>query len=220
MSKSKKNIGASKAKRLSFPDDEKDHPWLSTLLEAYYIVDKGIAQAIDAERKKGRRPACSKGCTNCCRVLKDIPVYPLEVVGLSWYVTEKITGPGRETLMKQLESHKKHDPCPFLIEGACSVHPMRPMACRQFNVFGKPCEEGEDPFYTRREDVLDPVKKYVDQAFFIMLPFYGVEKESECIKIVETGAFHEMAKELQAFNWKSLAEKMNIFDMTRLKSSQ
>ncbi len=89
---------------------------------------------------------------------------------------------------------------------------MRPMACRQFNVFGKPCEEGEDPFYTRREDVLDPVKKYVDQAFFIMLPFYGVEKESERIRIVETGEFHKMAKELQAFNWKSVAEKMNKFD--------
>jgi len=87
------------------------------------------------------------------------------------------------------------------------------MACRQFNVFGKPCQEGEDPFYTRREDVLDPVKKYVDQAFFIMLPFYGVEKESERIKIVKTGAFHKMAKELHAFNWKSLAGKMHDFDM-------
>ena len=107
MSKSKINTVTSKAKRLSFPDDEKDHPWLSALLEAYYIVDKGIAHAIDTERKKGRRPACRKGCTNCCRVLKDIPVYPLEVVGLSWYVTEKITGPGREMLMKQLESYKK-----------------------------------------------------------------------------------------------------------------
>ncbi len=89
---------------------------------------------------------------------------------------------------------------------------MRPMACRQFNVFRKPCEEGEDPYYTRREDVMDPVKKYVDQAFFIMLPFHGVEKDSERIRIVETGAFHKTVKELHACNWRNLAEKMDRFD--------
>jgi len=214
MSKSKMNKKASPgSRRLSFPDDEKNHLWLSALLEAYYIVDKGIARAIDAEKKKGRKLACAKGCSNCCRTHKDIPVYPLELVGISWYVTEKITGATREFLRKKLESYKKFDPCPFLVEGACSVHLMRPMACRQFNVFGRPCDEGEDPFYTRREDVMDPVKKYVDQAFFILLPFYGVEKETERVRIVETGAFHNMAKELQAFNWKSLVEKMDRFDM-------
>jgi Fe-S-cluster containining protein len=213
MTKSKTNkIVSSRAKRLSFPDDEKNHSWLKLLLEAYYIVDKGIVQAIDAEKKTGRKLACAKGCSSCCKTHKDIPVYPLELIGISWYVTEEMTGAGRELLRKQLESHKKDDPCPFLMEGACSVHPVRPMACRQFNVFGKPCEEGEDLYYTRREDVLSPVKKYVDQAFFIMLPFYGVEKESERIKIVETGAFHKMVKELNACNWKSLAEKMDRFD--------
>jgi Fe-S-cluster containining protein len=213
MSKSKADKASSKTKRLSFPDDEKGHPWLSALLEAYYIVDKGITRAIDAEKKKGRKLACAKGCSNCCRTHKDIPVYPLELVGITWYVTEKISGAARELLRKQLENYKKYDTCPFLIEGACSVHLMRPMACRQFNVFGRPCDEGEDPFYTRREDVLDPVKKYVDQAFFILLPFYGVKKESERVRVVETGSFHNMAKELQAFNWKSLVEKMDKFDM-------
>jgi Fe-S-cluster containining protein len=214
MTKSKTNKTTFlRAKHLSFPDDEKIHPWLSTLLEAYYIVDKGIVYAIDAEQKKGKKLACAKGCSSCCKTHKDIPAYPLELVGITWYVTEKISGAGRELLRKQLESCKKDDPCPFLMEGACSVHPVRPMACRQFNVFGKACDEGEDPFYTRREDVLDPVKKYVDQAFFIMLPLYGVEKESERIKIVEAGAFHKMAKELHAFNWKSLAGKMYDFDM-------
>jgi Fe-S-cluster containining protein len=214
MAKSKTNkTASSKAKRLSFPEDEKEHPWLKLLLEAYYIVDKGIVQAIDAEKKAGRKLACAKGCSSCCKTHKDIPVYPLELAGLSWYVTEEMKSAGRELLRQQLENYKKDDPCPFLMEGACSVHPVRPMACRQFNVFSKACEEGEDPFYTRREDVMNPVKKHVDQAFFIMLPYYGIEKESERIKIVETGAFHRMAKELYAFNWQSLAEKMSSFDL-------
>ncbi|MBI5057558.1 MAG: YkgJ family cysteine cluster protein [Nitrospirae bacterium] len=214
MSKAKSDKTTS-AKRTSFPDDERTRPWLKLLLDAYFIVDKGVVKAIADEQQKGRKLACGKGCSSCCGTHKDIPAYPLELMGLSWYVTEKAAGAVREALMRQLESHKKDDPCPFLVEGICSVHPVRPMACRQFNVFNKPCEESEDPFYTRREDVLDPVKKYVDQAFFIMLPFYGVEKESERIKVIETGAFHKMVKELHACNWKSLAEKMQHFDPSK-----
>jgi Fe-S-cluster containining protein len=210
-----KTSKSSSVKRLSFPGDEKLHPWLAVLLEAYYIVDKGIAGAIDAEKKKGRKLACGKGCSSCCRTHKDIPAYPLELTGISWYAAEKITGTQRATLIKQLEQCMEGEPCPFLIEGACSIHPLRPMACRQFNVFGTPCEEGEDPYYTRRGDVLSPVKKHVDQAFFIMLPFYGIEKESDRIRIIETGAFHKMVKELFACNWKSLAAKMKDFDLKR-----
>jgi Fe-S-cluster containining protein len=212
MTTKKHKSGPEKVKKLSFPEDEKKRPWLRLLLEGYHIVDKGVAKAIDAEQKKGRKLACSKRCAHCCGTHKDIPVYPLEIAGISWYAAEKIKGPDRDVLKKQLGVFKKNDTCPFLIEGACSIHPMRPMACRQFNVFNTPCGEGEDPYYTRREDVMGPVKKHVDQAFFIMLPFYGVEKESERIRIVETGAFHKLVKELHASNWKELAERMERLD--------
>jgi len=218
MAKKKKNKSGT-LKRLSFPDDEKNRSWLRPLLEAYHIVDKGIAKAIEIEQRKGRKLACSKGCSTCCTTHADIPIYPLELSGIAWYVNDKISGTAREVLKKQLGNFKKNAPCPFLLDGACSIHPMRPMACRQFNVFGKSCAHGEDPFHSRREDVMDPVKKHVDQAFYIMLPFYGVEKESERIRIVETGEFHEMVKELHACNWKELAEKMERRDKGRLTAS-
>ena len=205
--KNKKSL-QDKMKRVAFPEDEKNYSWLSPLLEAYLIVDKGVAKAIGAERKKGRELACSKGCSNCCSTHKDIPVYPLELKGIYWYVTEKITGPARERLKKQLNEFTLSAACPFLVNGACSIHPLRPMACRQFNVFGEPCGPGEDPYYTRRKDVMDPVKRYVDQAFFIMLPCYGIEKESERIRIIETGEIHNMVRELQACKWKELASKL------------
>jgi len=209
MSKKKKQrFPFDKIKRVSFPGDEKKHSWLGPLLDAYFIVDKGVAKAIEAERKKGRNLACSKGCSNCCSTHKDIPVYPLELEGIFWYVTEKTTGPAREVLKRQLNDFTISAPCPFLIDGACSIHPLRPMACRQFNVFGEPCGPGEDPYYTRREDVMDPVKRYVDQAFFIMLQCHGVEKESERIRIIETGDIHKMVRELQACKWKELASKL------------
>ena len=201
-----------KAKRLSFPDDEKDHPWLSTLLEAFYIVDSGVAGAIEAEIKKGRNLACVKGCSNCCSTHRDIPVYPLELVGISWYATEKMTGHEREILRDQLENFDKQGPCPFLIKGVCSIHKVRPLACRQFNVFRRPCDRGEDPYYTRREDVLEPVREHVDQAFFIMLPFYSVEKDTDRARAVERGDMHKMARVMQDCNWKSLAEMMDKYD--------
>ena len=201
-----------KTKRFSLPEDEKNLPWLSMLLDAYHIIDKGIAASIESYRKKGRKLACAKGCSSCCVTHQDIPIYPLELQGLIWYVTEKFSGSDREVLKSHLSKFTRDRACPFLINGTCSIHPMRPMACRQFNVFVKSCEEGEDPFHTRRHDVMDPVKKHVDQAFFIMLPYHGIEKESERIKFIEAGEMHKMVRELHGCNWKALAEKMNNKD--------
>jgi Fe-S-cluster containining protein len=214
--KKKKKTGYSNPLRLPFSEETKSHPWLSMLLDAYYVIDKGVSEAIKIETQRHRKVACTRGCSICCKTQRDIPVYPLELVGLSWYVTEKINGPVREIIKKQLKEYKENDPCPFLIEDACSIHPMRPISCRQFIVFGKPCADGEDPYYTRREDVLSPIKKYVDKAFFIMLPFYGVEKASERMKIVEKGSMHTMVKLIQTCNWKSLADKMEEFERVSL----
>ena len=69
--------------------------------------------------------------------------------------------------------------CPFLIDNACSIHPLRPLACRNYNVFGQQCAEGEDAYYTRRGDVLTPHQKNTDLAFDTMLPFYGAKNKAE-----------------------------------------
>lgn len=206
------NTGYLRPVKLSFPADDAVHSWLPMLLDAYYIVDKGIAEAIKKERKSIRNLACSKGCSSCCRTHQTIPVYPLELVGISWYAVEKIIGYEREVLKNQLRSYKEGDPCPFLFQGSCLVHPVRPISCRQFIVFGKPCTEGEDPYYSRPEDVLPPVKKYVDRAFFIMLPFYGVKDEAERLKVIQSKAMHKLVKLMQTCKWKSLADSMDDFD--------
>jgi Fe-S-cluster containining protein len=218
----RKKKGKSKSKsyvrpsRLSFPEDIKSHDCLSPLIEAYYIVDKGISEAIQREERKKRTLACQKGCSSCCRTHETIPVYPLELVGISWYVAEKVSGPGRGILKHQLRSHRKNDACPFLLDGACIIHPMRPIACRQFIVFGRPCAESEDPYYTRQQDVLPSVKAYVDQAFFIMLPFYGVNDEAERWKMIENNSVHVLVKLIQTCNWNSLANKMDDFERNQL----
>jgi len=219
----KKNKGKVRPRnegRFSLPDDEKQHPWLRILLDAYHILDRGVSKSVDTEKKAGRTLACAKGCSNCCRTHQDIPVYPLELVGISWYAAEKLTGPHRELLKKQLSSFRKGEPCPFLLQGVCGIHPVRPMACRQFNVFGSACAPGEDPFHSRRRDVMDPVKKHVDQAFFIMLEYHGVEKDSERVSIVESGGMHKMARELHGCNWRLLAERMENADKKQITKNK
>ena len=203
--------------RLSFADDESKFPWLSKLLEAYAVIDEGVSAAISREQKQGRELACAKGCSSCCSTHQDIPVYPLELMGMSWYVIEKLDSPLREQLKQQLQNLDELDSCPFLLEGSCSIHPMRPIACRQFNVLNKPCVDGEDAFHTRKQDVMMPLKKFTDEAFDIMLPFYGIKNKGERRKAIKQGALHSAAKVMRECNWQSMPEKMDAFDLKNKK---
>ena len=200
-----------KPQRINFPKDEARFPWLSILLNAYAIIDKGVSTAIRREQLAGRELACAKGCSSCCRTHQDIPVYPLELMGMSWYVIEKLQSPLREQLKQQLENLEQHDACPFLLDGACSIHPMRPIACRQFNVLDKPCAVGEDAFHTRKQDVMQPIQHITDEAFDTMLPFYGIKRKAERRKAIKQGALHTTAKVMKDCHWETLPEKMAAF---------
>jgi len=206
-----------KPQRLSFPSDEAQFPWLSILLDAYTIIDQGVSAAISREQKQGRELACAKGCCSCCTTHQDIPVYPLELMGMSWYVIEKLQSPLREQLKQQLQDIDKVDTCPFLLDGSCSIHPMRPIACRQFNVLDKACADGEDAFHTRKKDVMIPIERFTNEAFDTMLPFYGIKRKGERRKAIKQGALHALAKVMRECNWQSLPEKMDAFDSKNKK---
>ena len=196
------------AKRVTFPE-EKSQPWLTMLLDAYFIADKGIALEIAKRLKAGDTLACKKGCSSCCTTHITIPVYPLEVVGIYWYVIEKILGPEREIIKKNLMNFEKGAGCPFLVHGACSIHPVRPLACRHFNVFNRPCSPGEDPYYTRRKDVLSPNERFKERALAAMLPFHGIKESSEKKRLAKAGALNAVVKNLHEIDWKSLARRMD-----------
>ncbi|HMK57085.1 MAG TPA: YkgJ family cysteine cluster protein [Dissulfurispiraceae bacterium] len=204
------------ARGFSCADDEKVQPWLRLLLDAYAVIDEGVASGIAEEvKKRGFRLACSKGCGNCCATHRDIPVYPLELIGIYWFVIEKIGRPLRSIVKKQLLEHRRGGICPFLVDAACSIHQMRPAACRQFNVFNKPCESGEDPFYTRRADVLTPISRYIDKAFSIMLPFYGITDKREIKRASATRLINSLARPLQLCPWHELPARMDEFDISK-----
>jgi len=191
--------------RLRFPEDEKRQPWLPLLLEIQHLTDQGVTAAIKAD---GRKLACGRGCASCCRTHTDIPVYPLELMGIAWYATEKLTGDLRERVRAQLQQHRDLGACPFLVDAACAIHPLRPMACRQFNVFVTVCADGEDAFHTRRGDVMQPDVKRKDEALREMLRHHNVKEGRERRRLVETGEVHRLAQSLREMRWETLAARM------------
>lgn len=213
MKKPHKKSDISEVPRLRFPEDEARYPWLSLLLDGLAVFDKGTAIAIQrAKRKRNRTVACREGCGNCCGANTDIPVYPLELAGIYWYAVEMLKGPLRETLKAQLTCHEGNPPCPFLIDNGCSIYPLRPGACRLFVVFGRPCSPGEDAYYSRREDVLTPLEEFNNQAFFIMLPFYGITKDEDRMRAITNKVLNVRVQNLQTCNWKNLAQRMEDYD--------
>lgn len=210
MKKASRQKSSGLSRRLSFPGDEQRLPWLPLLLDACAIVDTGVAIAIrDEEKRRKVKLACGNGCDVCCRQ-KDIPLYPHELVGLYWYASEKMSGPGRDSLKGRLAAHVAGSPCPFLIDHSCSIHPVRPVSCRQFNVFTVPCAPGEDPYYTRRDDVLVPLPDYTDRAFAAVLPFYNMKKEGDLAKAIKL--IRAQIMNLQEYDWKKLAAVMGNND--------
>jgi hypothetical protein len=70
-------------------------------------------------------------------------------------------------------------------------------------VFNAPCTPGEDPYYTRREDVLQPDQEYLDRAFSAVLSFYKLTGEGDLSRAVRT--IRAQIMNLHSFDWSKLA---------------
>ena len=152
---------------------ERRYPGVGLLLDAYAVVDLGVKKA--AERD-GRAVACQAGCDQCCK--QPIPVTPLEVLALHSYARHRLPQDGLAALIDRLAAFEcdKRDmtlPCPFLQDGSCLVYPVRPVACRQYMVFGRACAKGEDASRTRPADLLTPFYDYMLTGLLRTLPWYA-----------------------------------------------
>lgn len=206
--KLKKKPAYGKPQRLKFPAEEAANPWLGYAFDAYYRADVGVAKGIQQEERNGRQLACAKGCSSCCKSHTTIPIFPLEMLGLYWYVSKIMPAESRSRLKAQLTSHVPGNPCPFLLDGSCAVHPMRPLACRHFNVFDQVCAEGEDAFHTRRADVLTPLKPHQDAAYAAMLPFHGFTTPAQKQAAMQHRYIQQQAQVLQEMDWAHLAARI------------
>jgi Fe-S-cluster containining protein len=125
---------------------------------ALELTDLLVSRSAAHERRQGRAVSCSRGCSTCCRQL--VPLSIPEV----FYLAERLSGRERarerfasagaaleRAGLRGVFLDADYDdarawesaaayfrlgiPCPLLDEeGACSIHPERPIACREYNV--------------------------------------------------------------------------------------
>jgi Fe-S-cluster containining protein len=169
----------------------------------------GAAIAVRNGGRARYRHRLLTGCAVCCGQ-KDIPVYPHELVGIYWYASEKLGAGDRRGLKERLANHGAGAPCPFLVHSACSIHPVRPAACRWFNIFGAACSPGEDPYYSRRDDVLVPIDDYTDRAFTAVLSFYTIKRNDDLTRSLRF--VRSQIMNLQAYDWSKLLQAMGNRD--------
>jgi len=186
--------------RVRFPEAEEQELWLPLLLDAYAVLDAGLERAVAAS---GRRPACRAGCQACCH--QPIPASSLEVLGLTWYVIAQCRGLSRRLLRRQLRDGGSGPACPFLVEGQCAGYALRPMACREFVVFGRTCCLGEEPHRTRPGDMLPLPAAAQREAFRRMLPYYGLTDPDLCEAALHDRLILRDTALLQGRDWGWLA---------------
>ncbi len=185
------------------------------LLKAYHQNDLGIYQEMQGLLAAGMvRIACSKGCGNCC-INQAVPITVIELMGISWYVSEAITDPDvRARLRDQMLGHKSNRACPFLFNRECGIYPLRPIACREFHVISKPCAPGEDVTISRPEDIWSPSREIARKTAAQLLPFFGFKKPGDVERAFEGGFIHRNTRDMHSIDWIEVANTMACFDST------
>jgi uncharacterized protein len=113
-----------------------------TVMDAYTSTVAGLEKPLPPERPL----ACAKGCAHCCHltVLADAAT----VLRIADHVSETFT-PGERMLLDmrliayeekvegltQAQRSMSRIACPLLVDGACTVHAVRPLICRSFNSY-------------------------------------------------------------------------------------
>ena len=150
------------------------------VMPMYELCNGATALAIRHSESLGKKVTCGPGCGVCCRQL--VPLSIPEAIFLAEHVTgfapqrsaalQKRFTDARSILRHNglldkicaIDGHEDHIgiafayfqlgiPCPFLSEESCGIHPVRPCACREFNVTSQPgC-------------CADPLRKKIDRVF-------------------------------------------------------
>jgi len=124
-----------------------------------------VALALRREARGGARLSCGKGCGVCCCqfvplaapeaffLFEHVQSLPAErratIAARSARIREAMERAGLIERLEKLEATLEHRalaqdywrlqmPCPFLEENSCSIHPLRPFACREYNVTSPP----------------------------------------------------------------------------------
>lgn len=202
--------------RRRYPQESR-YPWLPILLDSYVIAD--YERQLDIKNEMARRGediACHKACFNCC-TSHEIPITAFELTGISWYYSEVCEADIRKQIKPRLLNHNRIVECPFLLNTICSIYPVRPLACRDFFVFGNPCKKGEDPFVTRPHDMLPinrDVSKYVALRF-LDFPAFDCSTMEKKQKAFHEGIIVNSRRPMHELDWTEFVKRADMFDGER-----
>jgi Fe-S-cluster containining protein len=134
----------------------------------------------------GRKISCKAGCGACCRQMVPVSIFEAEALAawirtLPESRQQELAARFHQTLLKlaaaglidrmvdenwfsgdatarqmNLDYFYQRVPCPFLEDESCSIHPIRPLICREFLVSSAP-EHCADPGALRTVPVLLPL---------------------------------------------------------------
>jgi len=129
-------------------------------------------------------------------------------MGMVWYVTEVLESGVRDELLKSLTPPGQTTQCPFLKDGACSIYPARPLACREFVVYRQVCTEGEDPFHTRPEDMhpATPDRRLQTALRFLDSPVYNLSTKKKKIAAYNKGVMYKFIPGMHEIDWRILID--------------
>ncbi len=189
-------------------DFESLTPLFKGMQEQYIAVSKltqSFAQRVHRENKPIR---CEKGCNWCCYQ----PVYltTQEAILIYEYMIQSFSPDLQRTIKTNVNSKYKktkglpeerkqsvRHACPFLLEGSCSVYPVRPMACRIYlssNVNSckwKYDNPGEKEVFPALYDFMLRAGRYMNEGFVGYLKGNGRKMEEYTVEEFMTKLFKE-----------------------------
>jgi Fe-S-cluster containining protein len=117
------------------------------MAELFSVFDAGHDDA-----QKNMPIACRKGCNFCCHIAVSATIVEIDVIARHVKSTWSVAA--IEALVARIETTFRMNvddrlanraPCPFLVEGSCSIYAVRPFACRrQVSIDASLCEKALD----------------------------------------------------------------------------
>ena len=171
-----------------------------------------IAAAVRAEeRRRGVRRACRSGCDVCCRTQSDIPVFQIELAGISWYSVEKLEGAARAAVRARLARPRPRAPARAPSSWS---RPAPSTPCGRWPAASSPSSAAPAPRARTRSTRAAPTcsrrrRACWRRAYREMLPFHGVTDPKD----QEPGSSGDwsttLAVNLPTRDWRSLARLMD-----------
>ena len=155
---------------VKFTAPEGNCPASALLPDAQALANQVAALGADRAKRAGKSISCKAGCGACCRQL--VPISPTEAHHLAGVVAalpevranvirrrfsdavaklEAANFPARSNPDEDKAAYRAFGlayfqlgvACPFLENESCSIHPQRPLVCREYQVTSPPAACGE-----------------------------------------------------------------------------